>query len=607
MTDPVHPRPQLVREHWTDLCGQWGFGYDDADEGRDGHWWRQPAAFGRTITVPYPPESSASGIGDRGEHPILWYRKEFRIAAEPGERVLLHFGAVDYRATVWVNDQVVVTHEGGHVGFHADITPALRAVGEDQVVVVRAEDEPRDPAQPRGKQHSDEAPSDIWYHRTSGIWQPVWLETVPARHVESLRWTPDVTGGSVALRLRARAKRDDTLAVRVVLRLGEETLADSTFRLPEGGELTERIAIPAARDSRRAGRLLWSPEHPALIDAEITLLGEGAEIDRVRSYFGFREVGTGDGHFLLNGRPYFLRMVLEQGFWPETHLAAPDGEALRKEVELIISLGFNGVRIHQKVEDPRFLYWCDRLGLAVWGEMPSSFAFSPTAIDRFTREWTEALERDAGHPSIVTWVPLNESWGVSEVATREDQQHYAAALYRLTRALDPSRPVISNDGWEHVGSDIWTVHDYAPAGEVLRQRYADPAAIEDVLRTVRPGGRRIHVGGEPRAGQPIMLSEYGGVSYAPEAELWYGYSTARSAAELVERYRDLTTALLDCAAVAGFCYTQLTDTGQETNGLLTAAREPKADPAVLREITMRPARSVAGELLGLDAPDDKLG
>ncbi|MBB4689507.1 glycoside hydrolase family 2 protein [Amycolatopsis jiangsuensis] len=603
MTDPVHPRPQLVREHWTDLCGQWEFGYDDTDEGRDGHWWRGRDAFSRTITVPFPPESPASGIGDRGEHPILWYRREFRVAAKPGERVLLHFGAVDYRATVWVNGHVVTTHEGGHVGFHADITAALRPADEDQVVVVRAEDEPRDPTQPRGKQHSDDAPTDIWYHRTSGIWQPVWLETVPARHIEALRWTPDVPDGSVALRLRARVKRNESAAVRVVLRLGEETLADSTFRLPEGGELTERIAIPAARDSRSGGRLLWSPEHPALVDAEITLLSEGAGADSVRSYFGLREVGTSDGHFLLNGRPYFLRMVLEQGYWPQSQLTAPSGEALREEVELIKSLGFNGVRIHQKVEDSRFLYWCDRLGLAVWGEMPSSFAFSPSAIDRFSREWTEVLERDASHPSIVTWVPVNESWGVSEVATRRDQQDYVAALYRLTRALDPSRPVISNDGWEHVSSDIWTVHDYAPAGDVLRRRYADPAAINDVLRTIRPGGRRLHLGDVRRDGQPIMLSEYGGVSYAPGDELWYNYSTAASADDLVERYRDLTTALLDCAAVAGFCYTQLTDTEQETNGLLTAAREPKADPAVLREITARPARSVAAELLGLDTPE----
>ncbi|RJQ92354.1 glycoside hydrolase family 2 protein [Amycolatopsis panacis] len=588
MTDPVHPRPQLVREHWTDLCGQWWFGYDDADEGWDGHWWRDSAHFDRTITVPFPPESPASGIGDRGEHPILWYRREFRVAPGPGERVLLHFGAVDYRATVWVNGQVVVSHEGGHVGFRADITAALHPAGEEQVVVVRAEDEPRDPAQPRGKQHSGDAPTDIWYHRTSGIWQPVWLETVPARRVESLRWTPEVSEGSVALRLCARGKRNDRLAARVVLRLGEEILADSTFRVPEGGELTERIALPAARDSRRSGRLLWSPEHPALIDAEITLLHEGVAADAVRSYFGFREVGTADGHFLLNGRPYFLRMVLEQGYWPESHLSAPSAEALREEVELIKSLGFNGVRIHQKVEDPRFLYWCDRLGLAVWGEMPSSFAFSPTAIDRFSREWTEAVERDASHPSIVTWVPVNESWGVSEVATRADQQDYVAALYRLTRALDPSRPVISNDGWEHVSSDIWTVHDYAPTGDVLKRRYADPSTIDEVLRTIRPGGRRLHLGDVRRAGQPIMLSEYGGVSYAADDELWYGYSTARSPEDLVERYRDLTGALLDCAAVAGFCYTQLTDTEQETNGLLTAAREPKADPAVLREITSRP-------------------
>lgn len=597
MTEAVHPRPQLVRDHWTDLSGQWAFAYDDTGEGLDAHWWEHTGPFEREITVPFPPESGASGIGDRGAHPILWYRREFH--AEPGaqERVLLHFGAVDYRATVWVNGHVVATHEGGHVGFHADVTHALRP-GADQVVVVRAQDDPRDPAQPRGKQYTADEPAGIWYHRTSGIWQPVWLETVPAQHIRSLRWTPDVADGSVELRLRAAGHGERS--ARVVLRLGDEVLADSTVRVPEGGELAERISVPAARDGQQFERLLWSPERPVLIDAEITLLWQGKAVDRGRSYLGFRDTSVGGGHFLLNGRPYFLRMVLEQGYWPETHLGAPSADALRREVELIKSLGFNGVRVHQKAEDPRFLYWCDRLGLAVWGEMASSFDFSPVAIERFTREWTEVLERDASHPSIVTWVPLNESWGVPDIATRDDQQRYAAALAGLTRALDPSRPVISNDGWEHVDSDVWTVHDYAPSGAVLRQRYGgDPASLPEVLAGLRPGGRAIHVTDDEWRGQPVLISEYGGISYAPaEGDLWSGYSTADSAADLVERYRDLTTALLGCPGIAGFCYTQLTDTEQETNGLLTAAREPKADPAVLRAITAAPARSVAAESVG---------
>lgn len=593
----VHPRPQLTREHWSDLCGTWWFAYDDDDRGLDHSWWERTAPYTRTITVPFPPESPASGIGDRGPHPIVWYRRTFRARpAEPGGRMLLHFGAVDYRAQVWVNHRWVGGHEGGHTPFEIDVTAALEPGDADQVLVVRAEDPTDEPSQPRGKQHSGAAPSNIWYHRTTGIWQPVWLEPVPATRIDALSWTPNVARGSLGLRIDVAGPRREGLAARVLLRLGEEILAEDTYRVDARGAVRE-ITLNAAHDGRRAERLLWSPEHPTLLHAEVSLLDDGAVVDHVRSYTGFREVGAADRCFRLNGRPYFLRMVLEQGYWPQSHLAAPDGAALRREVELIKSLGFNGVRLHQKLEDPRFLYWCDRLGLLVWTEMPSAFAFTTRTMERVTREWTEAVVRDRGHPCVAAWVPLNESWGVPALATDPAQRDYAAALYHLTRALDPTRPVISNDGWEHVGGDIRGVHDYAPDGAALRERYGSVAAAADTIRHGRSGGRRIALD-EPGAGpeRPVMITEYGGLSYAPAPDReWFGYSTVHTREEFLRCYRELTEALLDSPALAGFCYTQLTDTEQETNGLLTAEREPKLDPEAVRAIHARPAAAVPTE------------
>lgn len=589
MTDSQHPRPQLTRDRWIDLCGSWDFAYDDGDAGLDEHWYDRSGPYDRTITVPFPPESKASGIGDPGFHPVLWYRRSFHIDhADRTGRVLIHFGAVDYRATVWVNGERVAEHEGGHTPFSADITPALSPDDAEQVVVVRAEDVPGDVAQPRGKQFWGEGSTGIWYHRTSGIWQPVWLEPVPDIHLSRLAWTPSVASGTVRMRCVFRRRPEPGHSLHVKLRVGEVVLADVTFALIDA-EIEQDIGLATAGKGPARANLLWSPESPTLIDAELTLEdSEGGVADRVRSYFGFRDVDVADGRFLLNGSPYFLRLVLEQGYWPDSHLSAPGPDALRHEAELTKELGFNGVRIHQKVEDPRFLYWCDRLGLLVWGEMAAAFEFSGAAVERTTREWIEVLRRDHSHPSIVAWVPFNESWGMPSLASDPTQQQFVRAIYHLTRAIDPSRPVISNDGWEHIESDIWSIHDYARSGDDLRQRYGSAEAIEKTLRRNRPVHRKIHLHPTQRDGQPIMITEYGGISYTPaEGENWYGYRTVDSPEAYLAAYAEVTEALLDSTELAGFCYTQLTDTEQETNGLLTADRRPKLDPSAIRAVNTR--------------------
>ncbi|WP_264778572.1 glycoside hydrolase family 2 protein [Deinococcus aetherius] len=595
---PLHPRPQLTRERWDDLGGVWGFAHDDGDLGMDERWFEREEVFGQTITVPFPPESVASGLRATGYHPVVWYRRTLTVADEDrAGRVLLHFGAVDYRARVWVNGRLVAEHEGGHTPFTADLTSVL-VPGETQVVVVRAEDDPLDLAQPRGKQDWEEKPHAIWYHRTTGIWQPVWLEVVPRTHVETLRWTPDVDRGQLGLHLRLNRVGEQTLRVRVRLSLRGKRLADDTYTL-EGREVRREIEIDPLRLRAERKDLVWSPRRPNLIDAQITLLDDDDNVlDEVGSYAGLRSVGVRDGRFQLNGQPYYLRLVLAQNYWPESHLAAPSEEALRREVELVKELGFNGVRIHQKVEDPRFLYWCDRLGVLVWGEMANAYVFTPEAQRRLTREWVEALERDYNHPCVVTWVPVNESWGVPNLEGDPAQRAFVRGLYELTKSLDPTRPAIGNDGWELVAGDILGVHDYSLDGETLRERYSSQEALEHTLRGVQPSRRNFYLAGHHRQGEPVMLTEFGGLSHAPgDSDRWWGYGTLPDTDALLARYEELLGAVLDSPVIAGFCYTQLTDTEQETNGLLREDRTSKLDPERVRAINTRVSRFLQHDVL----------
>lgn len=595
--DELHPRPRLTRAHWVDLNGPWQFAYDDANAGIAGRWQDDASRFDQQIVVPFPPESELSGIADMGFHPVLWYRRSVNASAAAGTRLLLHFGAVDYRAEVWVNGDLVATHEGGHTPFSADITASLSPSGE-QVVVVRAEDQPKDVTQPRGKQDWEEKPHAIWYNRTSGIWQAVWLEPVPATYIADFQLTPNLTDGTVKVEAALNQPYSGLLHVRLT-RKGA-ILAEQSVHI-DAASLTTVIGIPAAQNGVHRSDLYWTPDNPNLIDVTATLLGPDAKpLDTVDSYFGLRSVGIGNGRFLLNDRPVFVRSVLEQGYWPKSHLAAPNPEALKREVELIKSLGFNAVRIHQKVEDPRFLYWADHLGLMVWGEIANAFEFSPQAVDRLTREWLSTVKRDRSHPSIVTWVPINESWGISDVALRQDQQDFATSLYYLTKAIDPTRPVISNEGWEHTISDIWGIHDYTQFKDHITERYGTAEAIALTLREMRPTRKRLLLRPEDRRGQPVMLTEFGGLSVHPEVgKAWFGYATAQTDDEYLAMMGALFDAIYDSTDLAGYCYTQITDTLQETNGLYDENRKPKLPVDRLRDIIMRPSRAVPSESLDI--------
>lgn len=596
--DGTYPRPQLMRAAHTDLDRTVGFAHDDADRGLAEGWHERADVFERTIQLPFAPESEASGIADTGYHPVVWYRipltpADFEAAGwqTQGDRLILHFGAVDHSADIWVDGHHVAHHDGGQTAFSTDITDALVPEAEEHTVVVRAEDDPLDTTLPRGKQDWKPEPHGIWYHRTTGIWRTVWLEAVPALHIRNLAWTPDLPKASVRLELELSRRPAQGAEVDVVIRHKEEELAQLRLKTT-GPHLAVDVPLDGQRNGQQQHELFWSPQHPHLLDASVTVTeshtapGDAAAPDAVASYFGLRSVGTDAGRFLLNGRPVYLRSVLEQGYWPGSHFTAPSNEALREEAELIRDLGFNSLRIHQKVEDPRFLYWCDRLGLLVWGETAGAYEFNDVAVQRLTEEWVKIVRQNRSHPSIINWVPFNESWGIQHGTHDPAQRAYSVALTNITRALDPSRPVISNDGWEHSDSDIWTLHDYEADGGVLHERYGSRESIEAMIRGIGPAGRRISVSEVDEINEPVMLTEFGGVSYVtgevPE-DSW-GYSTAEDSEDFDARLRAILDAVNASDHLLGFCYTQLTDTHQETNGLCDKHRRPKLPAETIAEI-----------------------
>lgn len=571
---PEFPQPQFERAEWANLNGRWQFDFDDGNAGLAEHWEAPNHRFTRDITVPFCFESKNSGIGDTSFHPWVWYRRGFTIPRDLGtRRVLLHFGAVDYRARVWINGQMAGTHEAGNVPFAFDITNLLKP--RENFVTVRAEDPPTDRYIPRGKQYWKPESEGIFYTRTSGIWQTAWLEPVAETHIESIRITAPMDGTA---RFYAHlAGKPEGLKLKGVVTFHGQSVGEFEVTLNDTRATAGMIVAEPA---------LWSPEHPNLYDVTFQLVDGSRIVDSVKSYFGFRSVGTENGRVTLNGRPFYLKMVLDQGYWPDSILTPPSDEAIQYDIKMTKAMGFNGVRKHQKLADPRFLYWADKMGLLVSSEMANAFEFDDEAVGRFTHEWIAALERDYDHPSIVIWVPINESWGVPDLH-QPAQQNYLKELYSLTHALDSTRLVIDNEGWGHTDmTDLFALHDYARTGDLLAEKYKDlgkPGA------TIPGNGQPALAPGYRYNGTPFYLSEFGGIAYVPPGhkvpgKSW-GYAGVEKTPEsALARLRGLYEGIARTPAFAGICYTQLTDVEQEVNGLMTYDRKPKYDTEEVRKI-----------------------
>lgn len=589
-----YPRPRLTRPRWASLNGPWAFGFDDADRGLREGWHHVSGAdldgganaLPLTINVPFCFQSELSGIGDRDRHDVVWYGRTFDAPTlGDDETLLLHFGAVDYRSSVWVNGARVAQHEGGHTPFFADIGAVIRPTGN--VIVVRAEDPLDDLEMPRGKQYWVEKPaleeSSIFYTPTTGIWQSVWLEPVGRRRIADVELEPDLDAAEVLCQVTLVGDMR-AASVRITISLEGHTLADDHVGVVSS-VVEQRCSVLASpevvgpRVADAQGLATWSPEDPKLYDVAVQLFDEdGQLLDAVETYVGMRKIEIRDGRVLLNGRPYQQRLVLDQGYFPGGLLTAASDDALRADIEAAKELGFNGARKHQKVEDPRWLHWADRLGFLVWSEMPSAYRYSSEMVRRVTSEWEEVVRRDRSHPCIVAWVPMNESWGVPRLASDVRQRELLLALYHLTRSLDPTRPVVSNDGWEHATTDLCTIHDYGDAS-TLRTRYATRAGA----LAAEPADRPIYLDGYGDHGAPMILSEFGGVAIADGPETW-GYDTVTDTSQLAERVAELVAAADASPALQGFCYTQLTDVEQEANGLLTFDRRHKVRPDVVRRV-----------------------
>jgi hypothetical protein len=588
-----YPRPQLRREHWYSLNGEWEFAIDAAGG------WRTPAdvTWRDRIQVPFSPETLASGVADTGLYRAVWYRRRVEVPIPgPGERLFLKFGAVDYYANVWVNGMWAGNHRGGYTPFSFDITNLIDPASGACEVVVKADDDPHDLAKPRGKQDWQLEPHSIWYPRTTGIWQTVWIERVPATALNRIAFTPHLARYEIGISAWTDGEPRERLRLAVTLSSHGAVLAADTYTVV-AGEVHRRIALsdPGIDDSRN--ELLWSPHSPNLIDVQIDLWGERDELlDRVMSYTALRSSTVQGDRFLLNNRPYHLRMVLDQGYWPESGLTAPDDAALRRDVELAKAMGFNGVRKHQKIEDPRYLYWADRLGLTVWEEMPSAYRFTQDSVRRLTREWFDVISRDYSHPCIITLVPVNESWGVPNLPDNPAERHYVQALFYMTHTLDATRPVVGNDGWESVSTDIIGIHDYDDRPDRIAKRYHADEVLPRLFKRERPGGRVLVLEGHAHADQPLMLTEFGGIALSRERGTW-GYARSQTPEEFARRFRDLLEVVRELQVFSGFCYTQFADTYQEANGLLYADRTPKIP---LAEI----AAAVAGRVaVRADGPE----
>jgi beta-galactosidase/beta-glucuronidase len=577
---PEYPRPQFVRDKWLNLNGRWEFAFDDANAGIELKWFDGRVLPDR-IVVPFSYQTELSGINDKSIHERVWYARSFQVPKEwNGFDVLLNFGAVDYETAVWINGQEVGHHQGGHVPFQFDISPYL--IEGDNRLTLRVEDL-HDPHQPRGKQSHTGIPHGIDYYCTTGVWQTVWLECAPASRIEEIRIIPQAQNGRVLLDVFLHAP---SAAWRI------EVQAFDNERLVAHAEDHTAIATGHV-DLRIPYAKLWSPESPHVYDLVIRLYDGEQLLDEVKSYVGLRGIELREGKFLINGVPIYLKMVLDQGYWPDGYLTAPSDEALQTDIGWVKMFGFNGVRKHQKIEDPRWLYWCDRLGLLVWEEMPNAREWSMRAEELLSTEWQRAVRRDYNHPCIIAWVPVNESMGFPGLGQEHAGQYsYIERMVRVTRRLDSTRPVVDNDGWEHTDiTDICAIHDYTPTAKKLKVRYRETLGGGELPVKVWISERPLFARGSQYRGQPIVLSEVGGFLTVPpdipeeQRDLLYRfYDSFEKPEELLNKYRDLMRGIAALRFLAGYCYTQLTDIEQEINGLLTYDRRPKVPPEKIADI-----------------------
>lgn len=583
-----YPRPQFVRDNWENLNGIWDFKFDDENCGEQEQWFKTFKSE-LTIQVPFTYETKLSGIQEESRHDNIWYHKTIQV---DGTRLkknnyIIHFEGSDFVTKLWVNGQYAGSHKGGYARFSFDITKLIKD-GTNHLTV-KVEDS-FDMQQPRGKQRWINQNFGCWYVQTTGIWKTVWTEYVPKISLKQVKMTPNLEDYSLEVEYNVNIPEPmlngDFMVEAAVYFEGQlinktltsvmsehiETKVDLFVKKPDGMEWTVQT---------------WSPEEPNLYDIEFSLINKGEIFDKAGSYFAMREIRIDGPNILLNGRPLYQRLILDQGYWEPSHLTPPSEDALIEDIDKIQALGYNGLRKHQKTEDERFLYWCDVKGMLVWSEAPATYQYSDYAVHEFTTEWLEIVKQNYNHPCIITWTPFNESWGISRVETKRTEQHFTEAIYHLTKSIDKCRPVIVNDGWEHTVSDIITLHDYEEAGEVLKARYTEYQNEIMTTEVYHSNHKSAFANGYQYKGQPIIISEYGGIAFNNDDSGWGYGNKVNTKEEFIQRFDSITTAVKELPYVCGFCYTQVSDVQQEINGLMDIERNFKVEPETIREINER--------------------
>lgn len=598
-----HPRPDFQRDSWLCLNGTWQFEIDNNDDGT-GRGLTSGKELAAKITVPFCPESSLSGIGNYDSSVFMknvWYRRTFEVpAAMQGRRVLLHFGAVDYQAWVYVNGVELGTHVGGSAPFAFEVTGALKpGVNE---VVVKVFDDTRSGLQPTGKQSHGKSEGCV-YTRVTGIWQPVWLEGVGSTYIDNFSLVPDPEHSRALIQLSVSGPCDGLEAVAEAFAEGKSVGTASAPAQWRNGQLVLSLAE----------KKLWEPSSPFLYDLKLTLRRGGATVDEVKSYFGLRTVSIAGRAILINGKRVFQRLILDQGFYPDGIWTAPSDAALKHDIEMSMACGYNGARLHQKVFEPRFLYWADKLGYLVWGEWPNwGFNYKPEGYAPYVNEWTEVLRRDRNHPAIVGWCPFNE--------TGDSAGELQQVIWNVTKAVDPTRPALETSGWAHTipNPEVRDDHDYNQTPESFKTRWMAFFTGGPGAAAIEPPARYTKIEGAPAQGKakgkgkakaqaaprkarpkpadigiPFMVSEFGGTRWergGQNKDGSWGYGKGpENMEEFYKRYDGLVSALLDNPYMFGFCYTQLTDVEQEHNGLYYYNRDAKFDAKRMHAITARQA------------------
>lgn len=583
-----YPRPQFVRDNWENLNGIWDFKFDDENCGEQEQWFKTFKSE-LTIQVPFTYETKLSGIQEESRHDNIWYHKTIQV---DGTRLkknnyIIHFEGSDFVTKLWVNGQYAGSHKGGYARFSFDITKLIKD-GTNHLTV-KVEDS-FDMQQPRGKQRWINQNFGCWYVQTTGIWKTVWTEYVPKISLKQVKMTPNLEDYSLEVEYNVNIPEPmlngDFMVEAAVYFEGQlinktltsvmsehiETKVDLFVKKPDGMEWTVQT---------------WSPEEPNLYDIEFSLINKGEIFDKAGSYFAMREIRIDGPNILLNGRPLYQRLILDQGYWEPSHLTPPSEDALIEDIDKIQALGYNGLRKHQKTEDERFLYWCDVKGMLVWSEAPATYQYSDYAVHEFTTEWLEIVKQNYNHPCIITWTPFNESWGISRVETKRTEQHFTEAIYHLTKSIDKCRPVIVNDGWEHTVSDIITLHDYEETGEVLKARYTEYQNEIMTTEVYHSNHKSAFANGYQYKGQPVIISEYGGIAFNNDDSGWGYGNKVNTKEEFIQRFDSITTAVKELPYVCGFCYTQVSDVQQEVNGLMDIERNFKVEPETIREINER--------------------